>query len=81
MNSITGSKISLATSLFFGWVWIIASFAIPVLILWAIFGHGRWYYPIIALVVGGFCKSLCREYKNQYENMLYDSTGKDYASE
>ena len=81
MNSRTGSKISSAIALFFGWIWIIAFFATPILILWAIFGNGRWYYPLIALAVGGVCKSLFREYKNQSEDMFYESTGNDYASE
>lgn len=81
MNSSTGSKTNGALALFFGWIWIIAFLATPVFILWAIFGTGRWYYPLISLAIGGLSNSLCREYKKQAEDMLYESTEKDYASE
>ena len=65
----------------FGWVWIIATISIPILIIWAIWGNGRWYHPVIALAVGGFCKALCREYKQQSEDLSYVASDKNYAEE
>ncbi len=77
MDSGKSSKISNSLSLFFGWIWLFGLIAAPALITWAIFGAGRWYYPLISLAIGGFCKYLCREYKKQAEDMFYESTGKD----
>jgi hypothetical protein len=77
----TGSKVSICLGLFFGWIWIISFFAFPILILWTIFGDGKWYYALISFAVGSFCKALCREYKIQSEDMFYESTDKDYAAE
>ena len=51
------------------------------MILWAIFGSGQWYYPIIVFVAGGFCKAMCRKYKKQYESLFYESTGIDFAQQ
>ena len=81
MELKTGSNISSAIASLFGWIWIISIIAIPILILWAILGSGRWYYPLIAIAFGGFCKALCREYLKTSEEMFYESTEKDYALE
>lgn len=65
----------------FGWAWLIG---IPIwiyfLVQW-IRGVHPWWYFAIAIAVAGLCKSLCREYKKQSEDMFYESTGRDYASE
>ncbi len=65
----------------FGWIWILSSLSIPVLIIWTIWGEGRWYFILIAFVLSGFFKSLCRAYKQQSEKLYYESTGMDYAKE
>lgn len=65
----------------FGWIWIISLLSFIPLVLWTIFGDGEWYYPVILLAIGSFCKSLCRKYTKQSKKLSYELTGKDYASE
>ena len=81
MKPRTGAIISEVIGLIFGWIWVLAIFATPLTLLWAVFGNGKWYYPVITFFVGAFCKAVAREYKNQMESLMYSSSNKDYASE
>jgi hypothetical protein len=81
MEKRTQASVSELIGGIFGWIWILSFVSIPVLIIWTIWGEGRWYYVIIVFIVSTFCKALCREYKKQSEDLIYESTGIDYANE
>ena len=75
------SRVAEAIGMFFGLICFFTLISIPVMILWAIIGNGQWYYPIIVFVVGGFCKAMCRKYKNKYESLFNESTEIDFAQQ
>lgn len=81
MKAKNASLLSELLAGIFGWVWITSLFATPTLLIWALFGEGKWYYPVISFAIGAFCKSLCREYKKQSEKFFYESKDKDYTPE
>lgn len=64
-----------------GWLWIASIVVTPLLILWAIFGNGEWYYPVISMMIGGFSKSLTRKCVTASQESYWVSTGIDYAAE
>jgi hypothetical protein len=64
-----------------GWLWIGSILSIIGLIPWALFGTGRWYYPIIALVAGTICKNLCRDLKKRSDQLHFKSVWFEHSEQ